>query len=185
VASLEQGAQDELREAQDETGAIASPGFSESTTKETSTVTPEKAAQLEAENAQLKKELADNRRAAIHADHTAFAEKLVDAGKMLPAQSAVAVATLDHLATLETPVEFGEGDDKAPLIGAFKTFLEGMPKLVEFAERATTQRAAGAAQSDRDIAARAARYKAQRDASGQTISIAQAIDAVSNGADLS
>ena len=142
VATLEQGAQDELREAQAETGVVATPSFSEFTPKETSTVTPEEKAALEAENAQLKKELADNRQAAIHAGHAAFAEKLVAAGQMLPAQSAVAVATLDHLATLETPVEFGEGDDKAPLIDAFKAFLGGMPKLVEFAEQATNQRAA-------------------------------------------
>lgn len=143
VATLEQGAQDELREAQTEAGTAISPGFSEFTPKETSTVTPEQKAALEAENAQLKTQLAEIKQAGIHAGHAAFAEKLVAAGQMLPAQSAVAVATLDHLATLETPVEFGEGDDKAPLIDAFKAFLEGMPKLVEFAEQATNQRAVG------------------------------------------
>jgi hypothetical protein len=152
VATLEQGAQDELREAQAETGAIASPGFSEHPHQET-VVTPEQKAALEAENAQLKTQLAEIKQAGIHAGHAAFAEKLVAAGQMLPAQSAVAVATLDHLAALETPVEFGEGDDKAPLLDAFKSFLQDMPKLVEFAEQATNQRAATDGDASVDFAA--------------------------------
>lgn len=124
--------------------------LSESIHQETA-VTPEEKAALEAENASLKSraenaeaELKAAKVAAIHAGHAAFAETLVAAGKLLPASTAVAIATLDHLAALEAPVEFGEGDDKAPLLDAFKGFLEGMPKLVEFAEQATTDKAAGA-----------------------------------------
>lgn len=158
VATLEQGAQDELRETQAEGGAIA-PAFSESIHQETA-VTPEEKAALEAENAQLKtraeqaeSELKAAKLASIHAGHAAFAEKLVDAGKLLPASTAVAIATLDHLATLEAPVEFGEGEAKAPLLDAFKGFLEGMPKLVEFAEQATTGKAAGGDNSRVEFAA--------------------------------
>lgn len=149
VATIEQGAQDELREAQAEVGA-PSPAFSEFIHQET-VVTPEEKAALEAENAQLRTQLAEAEAAAramktaqIHAGHAAFAESLVASGQLVPAQQAVAVALLDTLAAQETPVEFGEGDDAQPLIDAFKGFLSGLPKQIEFAETATNGKAAGA-----------------------------------------
>ncbi len=99
--------------------------FTESIHQETLLVTPEEKAALEAENAQLKTQLAAAEAAAravktaqIHAGHAAFAEQLVGAGQLVPAQSAVAVALLDTLAAAETPVEFGEGDDAQPLLDA-------------------------------------------------------------------
>lgn len=113
-------------------------------TPETNTVTPEKAAALEAENTQLKQHLAaaDARDKAakaeeLHARNLAFAEKLVAGGKLLPTQKDVAVTMLDVLASQETPVEFGEGDNKQTLIGAFQSLLEALPKQVEFGEIVT------------------------------------------------
>lgn len=146
VQQLEQGAQDELREAQAEATAI-SPSFSESNHQETSTVTPEEKAALEAENAQLKAQLAAAKTAQIHKDHAAFAESLVASGQLLPAQQGVAVATLDFFAGAETPIEFGEGDAKKPLIEGFKEFLSALPKRIEFGEAATGEKAASAAVS--------------------------------------
>lgn len=124
--------------------------FSESPHQETPRVTPEEKAALEAENAQLKERLAASdaalqaqKTAQIHAGHAAFAEGLIAAGQMVPAQQAVAVALLDTLAAPETPVEFGEGEDARPLLDAFKDFLAGLPKRIDFGETATTGKAAG------------------------------------------
>lgn len=104
---------------------------------------------LEAENQQLKDRLAASESALqaqkvaqIHAGHAAFAEGLVAAGQLVPAQQAVAVALLDTLAAQESPVEFGEDDDKQPLLDAFKGFLSGLPRQIEFGETATGQKAA-------------------------------------------
>lgn len=122
--------------------------FAESITKEVF-VTPEEKAVLEAENQQLKDRLAASESALqaqkvaqIHAGHAAFAEGLVAAGQLVPAQQAVAVALLDTLAAQESPVEFGEDDDKQPLLDAFKGFLSGLPRQIEFGETATGQKAA-------------------------------------------
>lgn len=142
VGSLERGAQDDLRDAQTQDDQTASAGvpaqFSE---KGTTQVTPEQKAALEAENAQLKKQVADAaardkaaKSTAMCAQHAAFAETLVQAGKMLPAQKDVAIATLNFMEGQERVVEFGEGDAKKPLAEAFKEFLQAMPKQVEFAE---------------------------------------------------
>lgn len=96
---------------------------------------------LEQENTRLKAEQAafceaENKRAADarHAEHASFAEELVKAGKLLPAQKDVAVATLDFMASQEKVVEFGEGDAKKPLADALKDLLQAAPKQVEFAE---------------------------------------------------
>lgn len=98
-------------------------------------------AELEAENIRLKAEQvvfaeAESTRqaAARHAEHVAFAETQVQAGKLLPANKAVVVATLDQMASPAQVVEFGEGDTRLPLTDAFKAFLAAMPKQVEFAE---------------------------------------------------
>ena len=141
VATLEQGAQDELREAQAEAGAV-SPAFSAQPHQETA-VTPEEKAALEAENAQLKTQLAEMKAAQIHADNVSYVESLVASGHMVPAQVDVAVATLDFFSAAETPVEFGEGDDKAPLIDGFRKFLGELPKRIEFGETATGDKAVG------------------------------------------
>lgn len=127
--------------------------FAAPPTKE-AVVTPEEKAALEAENAQLKKQVADSAArdkaaaaAARHATHASFAEEQVTAGRLTPAQRDVAVAALDALA--EAPVEFGEGEAKKPLAEAFREFLAALPKQVEFAEAATRERAgSGAATAD-------------------------------------
>jgi len=115
--------------------------FSEPTQQEVSLVTPEEKAALEAENAQLKAQIAATKVAQIHKDHAAFAETLVTGGQLLPAEVEVAVATLDFLAGQETVVEFGEGETKKPLIEGFKEFLGTLPKRIEFGEHATSDKA--------------------------------------------
>lgn len=117
------------------------------THEENHAVTPEEKAALEAENAQLKQRLAaaeaEKKTAAAakrHDEHLAYAEQLVGEGKLAPKHKDAVVAFLDF-ADGETAVEFGEGDTKQPLATAFKSFLGGMPKVVEFGETATKGKA--------------------------------------------
>jgi len=107
-------------------------------------------AALEAENAKLKTQssefqeqataaqtqLAEQERAAKHAAHVAFCDKLAGEGRLLPAVQAVAVAALDLIASQEKPLEFSEGDNKAQLtVDKFRAALSGFPVIVDFAER--------------------------------------------------
>lgn len=114
-------------------------------------VTPEKAAALEAENARLRAE-ADARAAADrlaladarHASHVSFADSLVGEARLAPKDKDAVVAALDHLATPvgDAIVEFGDGDDRKPLVDIVKDVLAAQPVQVEFAELATRERAA-------------------------------------------
>ena len=106
------------------------------------TVTPEEKAALEAENTRLTRELAAVKAAAVHAAHTAFCESCTG---VLPAHRATAVEIANQLAALPAPLEFGEGDQKAPLLDHYKAFLKALPSPVQTGESATTGRAAAAA----------------------------------------
>ncbi|HWO99769.1 MAG TPA: hypothetical protein VNL74_03995 [Methylococcus sp.] len=126
---------------------------------------------LEAENARLKAEaeaarerLAAKEREARHAQHLAFCEDLVKAGRLPPGASPVIAAVLDHLA--EAPAEFGEGSDKKPLPEAFKTALSGLPQTLVFGEIAsargeTPERADFAAPAGYDVDPRSAEIHAR------------------------
>lgn len=140
VKSLEQGAQDEVRDAATDINATPAPQFSESNPPET-TVTPEQKAALEDENTRLRAQLATNQANQVHAAHVAFCDGLPG---VMPAWRDVAVATLDHLAAQPAVVEFGEGEARAPLADKFKAMLTALPAAVQFGETATGQRAAGA-----------------------------------------
>ena len=129
----------------------AKPAISQPNPLPENTVTPEQKAALEAENTQLKDQLAQssareakNVADQAHAGHVAFCEGLAAKAQLLPAQMAVAVAALDHLAAQAAPVEFGEAEAKAPLLDGFKAFLAALPEQVSFGEAATSGRAAGA-----------------------------------------
>lgn len=72
----------------------------------------------------------------LHLGHLSFAEGLIKAGKLLPADKDATVAMLDQLAGNESTVEFGEGDGKqsqTPL-AIYKAQLEKAPVLVNFGE---------------------------------------------------
>lgn len=168
VASLEQGAQQEMAEARAKAVSEPSPlpAFSEPaptpaaaapaaaaeqsaqpgqpTTTPTleDIVTPEEKAALEAENAALRAAMAAHKTSQAHAAHLAFAEDLVQQARMVPAYTGVIAATLDHFAAQESVVEFGEGEAKAPLIDQLKAMLSAAPKLVAFGEHATQASAA-------------------------------------------
>ncbi len=113
------------------------------TTQETPEVTPEEKAALEAENAQLKQQIADSaarEKAAAatrrHADHASFCEGLVKDGRLIPGLAPVIVQTLDYVAGQEGVVEFAAEDGvKTPLATALQDALKAAPKLIDFAER--------------------------------------------------
>lgn len=156
VANLE----DEARQERAEESGQLGPAFSDppTTTQENDTVKPEEAAKLQAKNDQLQQQLtqlqAQARQAELakrHEDAVAFAESLT--GKLKPEQRQVVVATLDHLASQETPVEFGEGESKKPLTEAFKGLFSGLPDLVEFSELATKGKAATGESGDVEFSA--------------------------------
>lgn len=124
--------------------AVASTAVSE---KENESVTPEDQARLEAENATLKRQLAERDakdKLALadkrHRENAEFAEGLVAKGLLAPKHKDAVVSALDVVATPGADgksVEFGDGDDKQPLVSALKGFLSELPKVVEFAESAT------------------------------------------------
>ncbi|WP_043224802.1 hypothetical protein [Burkholderia glumae] len=122
------------------------------TQQENAAVTPEEMATLEAENTQLKQQLAEaraqERKAADerrHDEHVSYAEQLVGGGTLAPKHKDAVVAVLDFAA--REPFEFGEGDAKQPLASAFRSFLGELPKVVDFSEHATRERAGVAAAS--------------------------------------
>lgn len=129
----------------------AQPGQTTTTPTLEDIVTPEEKAALEAENKALRAALAANKATQTHAANVAFAEGLVSQGRLLPAYTGVIAATLDHFSTQENVVEFGEGDAKAPLVDQLKAMLTAAPKLVEFGEHATQDKAAQTTAPDDDI----------------------------------
>ena len=143
VKSLEQGAQDELKQAQAESAVAPAPAFIESQPQGDTMSDADKArlAALENQNDELKKSHAafaeaekKHKRDAAHAEHIAFADGLIGEGKLLPVNKDVTVATLDFMSAQDESIEFGEGVAKQPLINAYKASLQANPKLVEFGE---------------------------------------------------
>lgn len=149
VQQLEQGAQDDMREAAAQTAAttVTTPQFSEPQPQKEPSVSPEEKAALEAENKTLRDLLAAASLAQVHVANVAFCDGLPG---VLPAWRAVAVATLDHLAAQPEVVQFGEGDARTPLADQFKAMLAALPPLVQFGEAATRERAAGGNSADAD-----------------------------------
>lgn len=184
VASLE----NEARKEPPAEPALTNPDYAETDppTKEINLVTPEQKAALEAENAQLKQQLDESnarekaaKTAERHAGHAAFAETLVQGGRLLPAQKDVAVATLDFMAEQETVIEFGEGDNKKPLADAFKDFLKSIGKQVEFGELAGGDKNTGDVEQDPStLAAAALEFQEAEAAAGRSINSAQAVEHV-------
>lgn len=194
LSSLETSAQDELKKAQSESldpSASPSPAFTEPQSKGDEMSAEEKAqlAALKAENDKLKADQiafaeADKKRTsdARHVEHINFADGLIKEGKLLPAYKELVAATMDHFSAPEQVIEFGEGEEKKPLLDALKGFLTAQPKLVEFSEVAGATNE-GISLSDDEIAKRARAYKVRLDSNGENISFAEAVDAVVAGKD--
>ncbi len=133
-------------------------------------------AELETANRKLTADLAAEQGKQRRVGFASFAEALVTEGKLLPAQRDVAVAALDALGAGE-PINFGEGDNQKPLVDAFKDFLTGLPKQVDFSESATGARAAGSTGEDdaNAIAGKAVAFQESEAVAGRVINTAQAV----------
>lgn len=179
VGSLEESARQEDEPAELQPAPI----FSEPPNQETQ-VTPEQKAALEAENAQLKQQLAEAhardkvaQAAARHTDNAAFAETLIKAGKLLPAQKDFVVAFMDHVAADTGVIEFGEGDAKQSKTGldGFKAFLDAQPKVVDFQEHAGKTGDLVDSSDPLAIHAKAVEFMEMEAKAGRTVDIAVAV----------
>lgn len=189
VKSIEQGAQDEVRQAQteDATNVSALPGFpnfSESQQQE-SAVTEAEAAQLRTQTATQAARIAELETAArtqrvtsVHAANLAFCEGL---NGLPQAAREVMVATLDHFAAQETVIEFGEGEARAPLQDRLKAVLAALPAPVQFGEHATAGRVAEQTVDFADaqsISDAATAYQAEAQGKGISMNHTQAVAVV-------
>lgn len=127
--------------SEDEEGVIS---FAITPTPMENPVTLEEKKALEEENARLRAQIEGQQRTQQHTAHVAFCETLMGQGRLLPAYQGVVLAALDHFAALPTPLEFGEGTERAPLVDGFKRLLQAVPPQVSFGETATTSRTGGA-----------------------------------------
>ena len=96
----------------------------------------------QAEAAALREQVAAQKRANVHAANVTFCEGLTAKATLAPAHAAAVVAVLDHLDLQDTPVEFGEGEARAPLAKGLRDLLQALPPVVSFGEHATTGAAA-------------------------------------------
>jgi hypothetical protein len=145
-----------------------------------------RAAELDAQAKTLAAREAAASEAAVKARHdgnVAFAEALVEGGKLAPAGKELLVVALDGLEAEKT-VSFGEGDGKQDLtpLAALKKLAEGAGKLIAFGEHAKAD-GAGDAHDPSDIADRAVAFAEKQRAAGRTITIAQAVRIVNRGGD--
>lgn len=142
------------RPAESATSATQSPAFAGSTNGDEDMSEADKArlAALETENLRLKQEASDAAAAAKaaaasarHIDHVAFAESLVQAGKLLPAKKGRAVALLDFCGGLDAEIEFAEGDStiKTSPLQIMRDFLTAQPKVVPTGTHADAEFAEG------------------------------------------
>lgn len=114
-------------------------------------VTPEEKAKLEADNQQLRAQLAERdrrdaetARQARESANASFADGLVKTGQLKPADKALVVSVLNIAATPAADgnsVQYGEGAEQKPLVDVLKTFLSAQPKVVHFGEVATKDKA--------------------------------------------
>ncbi|MGX2951530.1 peptidase, partial [Ursidibacter sp. B-7004-1] len=97
--------------------------------------------QLKADKAAAEEAKATAELEAVKAENVAFCEKLMTEGRLAPIAKEAALALLNCSATFAAGrvVEFNEGES---LLTMVKTLMEKQPKVVEFAEIATKERAA-------------------------------------------
>lgn len=136
VATLETEARTESND-EAATRTTAAPAFSTPLDQQGDDMSAEDKARLEAleaENKRLKDEATARVRQTRHAENVAFCDGLVTGGKLSPGNRDIALASLDHFSNASEPVEFGEGESKKPMLDAFREFLTGMPKAIEFGE---------------------------------------------------
>ncbi len=77
--------------------------------------------------------LAERESKISHADHVAFAEELIQEGRLIPASKDKVVAILDALPA-QASVAFAEGGEKITAAAALRDVLKAQPQVVNFGE---------------------------------------------------
>lgn len=135
------------KQVQAEGVAEPEPIFNEPEPEGETGMTPEEIEALKAENEKLKAEKAQAEAEKAEADLAAekagnaeFCEGLVKAGKLAPVVKNQMVQALDALAEMKAgkEPEFNEGED---VLSVFKSALNASPKIIEFSEVATADKA--------------------------------------------
>ena len=122
-------------------------------------------------------QLSAQQRTQLNATNAAFAEQLVQAGRVLPVHRIGLVAFLDSLANAGT-IEFSEAGKttKAATLDWFKSYLQAQPKVVHFGEVAGDERVAPVdLDNSQQLAAAAVQFQESEKAKGRVVSVAQAI----------
>lgn len=187
---------DRAANAPDPVNPSAWPAYSEETTMTPAEIAALQAsfAALQTENAALKASHASfseqesaltAREAAITAREQATAragvevrvDKLIKAGKMLPAQKSTSIDFAMGLTEGEATIEFGEAKDKVTQREAYLRQLEAAPKIVEYNEQSAPD---GSTPSDKvtdpqALAAKAREIQAKSEKDGKGISFTEAV----------
>lgn len=138
-------------------------------------------AHLEAENAQIKTELAAERQRQARAQAVAYAASQAQAGKILPRQQAGLVELL--LTLPAAPLQFSDGAGQAVQMGPrawLEQFLADLPAQVDYAERSAGA-VAGRPVASADVARRATQLHRERAAAGTPVSYTEAVDLILSG----
>lgn len=149
------------------------------------TMTPAELAARAAELDTREKAIKANETAARNKELVEFADSLVAAGQLLPANKDKVVGLLQTMPEA-TVISFGEGDAKVdtPAIQVLKDFLKSQPKIVNFSEVARADKDGSTDLTDnKTVSDRATAYKQRMDAQGTSCSFAEAVDAVHAGKD--
>ncbi|MEG2663555.1 MAG: peptidase [Hafnia sp.] len=133
--------------------------FSEHPKPEDTIVDEKEKLRLESENADLKRQLAERKKADVqlaeekrHGDNVAFAEKLISDGKLAPAAKNLVTSLLNVVGGGDTPIDFAEGNTRTPLVDAFKTALSSAAPVLVFGEMATKDNHLGSATTSTEFA---------------------------------
>lgn len=187
-----EGLEDSAREALDKESKPY-PAFNEDLSAMTMTPEEIKAAEdklaadreaLDAEkaaHADAMAQFAEKEAAANKAELTTYIDAQIEAGRILPAQKDEMIAFAESLG--DVAVEFGEGEEKVSALDKFKSFVEAMPKKVDFNEKSGGDEEINIDETPKAIADKAVEYKEAKAKLGTTISYTQAVTAVKNGTD--
>jgi hypothetical protein len=126
--------------------------------------------------------LASDAAAAAHQSHVAFAEGLIDEGKLAPAGKAKIIGLMDQLGDTAEAVSFGEGDEAVQLtpIAAFKSLFEGAQPVIALGEHAPADTAVTGHKDSVKLAGEAVSFMESEQAAGRTITIQAAVRHVAN-----
>lgn len=183
------------------TNVSTTPAYADTTEGATDVPTPTAAdqaalqarqAELDAREQQLREREAAQAalvRQARSAGIAAFADSMVQQGRLLPAERARVVAFMEALPADAEVIEFTEGDPNKPVkatpLEVLQGFIKGLPPRVDFSERAKPEgNQAGADTVDladgMSIAAAAIAFQEAEHKAGRIVSIEAAVQHITN-----